>query len=1303
MKGILSLRGFRKLRTGAIVATGVFLFATSNVQVVQASEEDGVWEARTVEQVKADIASLAKDSNYVIKWGDTLSVISEATGISMDALAQMNQITNVNLIYAHNELGFTQPISTTAGNQTVSKQTVTVVNRQNKQEEVKAFEVTTKEDTQSGKTETVVTEVKPTTKEEKTVPKTEQALVVTAKEEASKVNQTLVSSQPTEKQSTIGKAETPKVDQTPTTTAKVEAKKSDQAPAVVNPAKTPVTTETKETTTSKSTEEKKQTEGTTPKETTEGKIDSKEATLPTEKTSKGNITSEVAPMPAAESEGKAESSVPTTNGEENTTVEKKTEPKTDQSSVAVKPAETSVTTETKETTTSKSTEEKKQTEGTTPKETTEGKIDSKEATLPTEKTSKGNITSEVAPMPAAESEGKAESPAQTTNGEENITAEKKTEPKTDQAPTAVNPTETPVTTEIKETTPSKPTEEKEDKQTEQPTTNTPSKDSVEDHTIAPSTNNSSNEGSKHEEEKKDETVVPEEDTKANKEALESHKQNKLDEINKSSLSPEQKEQAISKVKELTANAEKAIEGAATSEDQAKVVDQYENNLAAIETPSVETPKPDFTKPVESHNPTGSTTIGEGGAISTLASSTPAASTPAVSESAANTPVVSEPVVPSAPAESAPATSVPTASAPATSAPATGEPAASTSEASAPATSAPTIGEPATSAPATSTPSTGAPTASTSTTTNPSVSAASTSNTSPEHTGFRNAPVYQPRVVRRARSVDAPKDQIAIYYNFGEMKDIAGFLGDPGNSIITVPAGATSDEIRTIVKDKIDAKKAELAKRGYTFMDDYFVDKPQEDTIRYDYVVNFTKAASASTSVASAPVTSASAPTTPVVSEPVAPSAPATSTPSTGAPAASISTTTNPLVPDASTSNTSSEHTGFRNAPVYQPRVVRRARSVDAPKDQIAIYYNFGEMKDIAGFLGDPGNSIITVPAGATSDEIRTIVKDKIDAKKAELAKRGYTFMDDYFVDKPQEDTIRYDYVVNFTKAASASTSVASAPVTSASAPTTPVVSEPVAPSAPATSTPSTGAPAASISTTTNPLVPDASTSNTSSEHTGFRNAPVYQPRVVRRARSVDAPKDQIAIYYNFGEMKDIAGFLGDPGNSIITVPAGATSDEIRTIVKDKIDAKKAELAKRGYTFMDDYFVDKPQEDTIRYDYVVNFTKAASLRVAPVSQPRAARNRRSVVESPVKTRTITFYYQLAGLEIAGALGTPGKNYVITVPETASTTEIQQAIDDATRSEKAELGRFFKYVRETNLQTDILDRGFGNFDYVITFTR
>ena len=1139
MKGILSLRGFRKLRTGAIVATGVFLFATSNVQVVQASEEDGVWEARTVEQVKADIASLAKDSNYVIKWGDTLSVISEATGISMDALAQMNQITNVNLIYAHNELGFTQPISTTTGNQTVSKQTVTVVNRQNKKEEVKAFEVTTKEDTQSGKTETVVTEVKPTTKEEKTVPKTGQVLEVTTKEEASKVNQTLVSSQPAEKAATISKAETAKVDQT-LTTGKVEAKKVDQATAVVKPVEASVTTEVNESASSNPVEEEKQTKGTVAKKATEGEVEKKETTSTTEKSTTATTTSEevqTSPTPAEKSEEKVENSVPTTNKEESTTVEKKTETNTDRASAVEKPSEVSVVTETKEVTPSNSVEEKKETEGTVAKETKEEKVDNKEVTSSTDKTSKGNPTSEeapVSPTSAAESEGKAENLAPATNGEESTTVEKQTEINKDQEPaTIVNPAETPVATDAKESTPSNQTEEKEEKQIEQPTTNTPSKDSVENNEIAPLTNNSSNEGEKHEEEKKDETVVSKEVTQENKDALDSHKQIKLKEINESSLTPEQKEQAITKVKELTTKAEKAIEGAATSEEQAKVVDQYEKDLIAIATPNIETPKPDFTKPIESHNPTGSTTIGEGGAISTLASSTPA-----VSESAANTPVVSTPSTASAPAASTPATSEPTASASAESIPATSTPVESMPEASTPAPSKPTSTEEASSP---------------STTTNRSVSDTSASNTSLEHTAFRNAPAYQPRVVRRARSVDAPKDQVAIYYNFAEMKDIAGFLGDPGESIITVPAGASSDEIRTIVKAKIDAKKAELAKRGYTFMEDYFVDKPQEDTIRYDYVVNFTKAASASEQA-----TSTATPSAPVVSESAAPSVPVTNETAASTPAESTPTTSTPVesIPEAST---------------------------------------------------------------------------------------------------------------------------------------------------PVLSTPTSTEAASSPSTTTNRSVSDTSASNTNSENTGFRNAPAYQPRVVRRARSVDAPKDQVAIYYNFAEMKDIAGFLGDPGESIITVPAGASSDEIRTIVKAKIDAKKAELAKRGYTFMEDYFVDKPQEDTIRYDYVVNFTKAASLRVAPVSQPRAARNRRSVVESPVKTRTITFYYQLAGLEIAGALGTPGKNYVITVPETASTTEIQQAIDDATRSEKAELGRFFKYVRETNLQTDILDRGFGNFDYVITFTR
>ena len=233
--------------------------------------------------------------------------------------------------------------------------------------------------------------------------------------------------------------------------------------------------------------------------------------------------------------------------------------------------------------------------------------------------------------------------------------------------------------------------------------------------------------------------------------------------------------------------------------------------------------------------------------------------------------------------------------------------------------------------------------------------------------------------------------------------------------------------------------------------------------------------------------------------------------------------------------------------------------------------------------------------------------------------------------------------------------------------------------------------------------PTSNTSNEASNNTGFRNAPVYQPRVTRRARSVDEPMDKVAIYYNYTEMKDIAGFLGDPVETVVTVPKGATHEQVQAIVKSKIDEKKAELAKRGYTFLEDYFVDKPQEDTIRYDYIVNFTKTSSLRMAPTIQPRASRTRRSIEEPKVKTRTITLYYQLAELEIAGSLGNPGQNYVITVPETATAEEIQQAIDQQTSREKASLSRYFQYVGETNLKNDILDRGFGNFDYVITFAR
>ena len=70
VRGTLSLRGFRKLRTGAIVATGVILLGLGFLApTVSASEQDGVWVARTVAEVKADIQKEGDLFKYVISGG----------------------------------------------------------------------------------------------------------------------------------------------------------------------------------------------------------------------------------------------------------------------------------------------------------------------------------------------------------------------------------------------------------------------------------------------------------------------------------------------------------------------------------------------------------------------------------------------------------------------------------------------------------------------------------------------------------------------------------------------------------------------------------------------------------------------------------------------------------------------------------------------------------------------------------------------------------------------------------------------------------------------------------------------------------------------------------------------------------------------------------------------------------------------------------------------------------------------------------------------------------------------------------
>ncbi|MDO4680806.1 MAG: LysM peptidoglycan-binding domain-containing protein, partial [Aerococcus sp.] len=88
-----------------VTAFALSAFAATHNNTAHAAENN--WTPRTVEQIKADIDK-TNDDHYTIVWGDTLSAISQATNITIQKLAQINQIANIDLIYAGNTLYFEQ-------------------------------------------------------------------------------------------------------------------------------------------------------------------------------------------------------------------------------------------------------------------------------------------------------------------------------------------------------------------------------------------------------------------------------------------------------------------------------------------------------------------------------------------------------------------------------------------------------------------------------------------------------------------------------------------------------------------------------------------------------------------------------------------------------------------------------------------------------------------------------------------------------------------------------------------------------------------------------------------------------------------------------------------------------------------------------------------------------------------------------------------------------------------------------------------------------------------------------------------
>ena len=238
------------------------------------------------------------------------------------------------------------------------------------------------------------------------------------------------------------------------------------------------------------------------------------------------------------------------------------------------------------------------------------------------------------------------------------------------------------------------------------------------------------------------------------------------------------------------------------------------------------------------------------------------------------------------------------------------------------------------------------------------------------------------------------------------------------------------------------------------------------------------------------------------------------------------TATTPAQP----SSTSEGASSFRNAPSVQARARRVARSTSEPDGTVNISYNFAGMPDIHGFLSDPGeDNTVTIPAGTSEAQAKVLVKEKIQAKIKDLAARGYHVKNDIIFE--QDTTVKnYNYVVTFTKEATGTS--------------------------------------------------------------GFRMALAVQPRASRNRRSLEQPAPQkvkVNVFYNFDQMKDIAGFLGDINGTSLEIAEGLSNEEVKVAVKKQVEAKKEELSKRGYTFKEDYVYQSNGKD---YNYVVTFSKAA---------------------------------------------------------------------------------------------------------------
>lgn len=73
--------------------------ALSFAPVLATQAEEVLWTARSVKQIQNDLTKTDNKTSYTVQYGDTLSTIAEAFGVDVTVLANLNKITNMDLIF----------------------------------------------------------------------------------------------------------------------------------------------------------------------------------------------------------------------------------------------------------------------------------------------------------------------------------------------------------------------------------------------------------------------------------------------------------------------------------------------------------------------------------------------------------------------------------------------------------------------------------------------------------------------------------------------------------------------------------------------------------------------------------------------------------------------------------------------------------------------------------------------------------------------------------------------------------------------------------------------------------------------------------------------------------------------------------------------------------------------------------------------------------------------------------------------------------------------------------------------------